>query len=121
MSKHSSLAERGRHLGAPVPHGFVDANRITWPMRRQWTINGRFLAQPLTGVQRYALETVRALEGLIAGQAELARGLEGELVLRPDAVHSPGLRAIGTRTVGRYRGHAAGHTALPGAVAGGLL
>jgi len=90
-------------------------------MRRQWTINGRFLAQPLTGVQRYALETVRALDGLIAGQAELARGLEVELVLPPDAVHSPALRAIGMRTVGRGGGHAWEQTALPRAVAGGLL
>ena len=90
-------------------------------MRRQWTINGRFLAQPLTGVQRYALETVRALDGLIAGQADFARGLEVELVLPPDAVHSPALRAIGMRTVGRGGGHAWEQTALPRAVAGGLL
>src|SRR5262249_10620540 len=29
-------------------------------MSRKWYINGRFLTQPVTGVQRYALEVVRA-------------------------------------------------------------
>ena len=34
-------------------------------MTRLWTINGRFLTQPLTGVQRYARETIAALDRLI--------------------------------------------------------
>ena len=33
--------------------------------RRSWTINGRFLTQPVTGVQRYAREIVTALDQLI--------------------------------------------------------
>jgi hypothetical protein len=31
-------------------------------MTRHWSINGRFLSQPLTGVQRYAREIVRELD-----------------------------------------------------------
>ncbi|RUY68367.1 glycosyltransferase family 1 protein, partial [Mesorhizobium sp. M7A.F.Ca.CA.001.05.1.1] len=45
-------------------------------MARRWTINGRFLSQPTTGVQRYAREVVRALDTLLAEQNPLTRGLE---------------------------------------------
>ncbi|QKC86604.1 glycosyltransferase family 1 protein [Mesorhizobium sp. NZP2077] len=48
-------------------------------MARRWTINGRFLSQPTTGVQRYAREVVRSLDALIAEQGPLVRGLEVKL------------------------------------------
>ena len=36
-------------------------------------INGRFLAQPQTGTQRYAIELLKALDDLIdSGQVDLA-------------------------------------------------
>ena len=53
-------------------------------MTRQWTINGRFLTQPLTGVQRYARETIAALDHLIDTGHPLARGLSIELVCPPN-------------------------------------
>ena len=45
-------------------------------------LNGRFLAQPHTGVQRYARETVLALDALMAQQGA---GLELVLAVPADA------------------------------------
>lgn len=67
-------------------------------MERSWTINGRFLAQPLTGVQRYAFEIVRALDELIVNQPLLASRLKIELLVPRDA-KVPSLRAISTRAI----------------------
>ncbi|HZT49628.1 MAG TPA: glycosyltransferase family 1 protein, partial [Hyphomicrobiaceae bacterium] len=44
-------------------------------MARRWSINGRFVTQPLTGVQRYAREIVTALDHWLAEAHPLARGL----------------------------------------------
>ena len=49
-----------------------DVRLATW--RFDYAINGRFLNQPLTGVQRYASEVVRALDDLLSernGQADI--------------------------------------------------
>ena len=50
-------------------------------MGRRWTINGRFLSQPTTGVQRYAREIVNSLDALIAERAPLARGIEVQHIM----------------------------------------
>jgi glycosyltransferase involved in cell wall biosynthesis len=73
-------------------------------MTRRWAINGRFLSQPTTGVQRYARETVRALDSWIAEQTPLAQGLEVELLVPPGA-ESLELKAIEIRQVGGLHGH----------------
>ena len=44
-------------------------------MARFWSINGRFLTQPLSGVQRYAQEIVRGLDALIVAGHPLAKDL----------------------------------------------
>ena len=90
-------------------------------MTRHWTINGRFLSQPLTGVQRYAYEVVRELDRLVATRTPLAQGLEIEIVAPPDAVDSMALSAIGSRVVGRAGGHLWEQTVLPSALRGGLI
>jgi glycosyltransferase involved in cell wall biosynthesis len=54
-----------------------DAQRIVF--------NGRFLAQVQTGVQRYAAETLVALDALLSESPELGRGLRFELVVPEDA------------------------------------
>lgn len=86
---------------------------------RHWTINGRFLSQPGTGVQRYAREVVRALDEAVARGDPLAPRLE--ILAPPDVDDTPPLSAIPIRRVGRYGGHAWEQTTLPRHAAGGLL
>ena len=86
---------------------------------RQWTINGRFLSQPVTGTQRYAHEVVRALDALLATDPTLT-GLDVELLLPPNADPIP-LRAIRVRRAGRLTGHAWEQAVLGPAARGGLI
>jgi glycosyltransferase involved in cell wall biosynthesis len=69
-------------------------------------INGRFLEQRLTGVQRYASEMVRALDGLLAERARDGEVWPVELHAPPGARDLPGLRHIRLRKVGHRSGHA---------------
>ncbi len=90
-------------------------------MRSRWAINGRFLSQPTTGVQRVACEVVRALDALIGSDPALERSLSLELVLPPDAAMPWRLDAIPHRRAGRVRGHAWEQGVLPAHAPGGLL
>ena len=91
-------------------------------MRRTWFINGRFLAQPATGVQRYGLEVVRALDRHLAQSHPLNRRLEVELVAPRGTAPPPGLRSIAFRVAGHARGHVWEQAVLPRlARAGGLI
>ncbi|MDR3465944.1 MAG: glycosyltransferase family 1 protein [Xanthobacteraceae bacterium] len=86
-------------------------------------INGRFLSQPLTGVQRYAAEIVTAIDQLLAaGRApeQLLRA-EWELVAPPDAELSLSLDRIATRRTGRRHGHLWDQLDLMRAASGGML
>lgn len=87
-------------------------------MKRYWSINGRFLTQSITGVQRYAGEIVRALDTLLKARPD---GLEIELLVPPGARTRLPLQNISVRTVGRLNGHLWEQTSLPAAVRGGLL
>lgn len=89
-------------------------------MARYWTINGRFLAQPLTGVQRYAREIVRAMDQLLSEGMPLARDLDIEIVAPPDADLTP-FSAICSRRIGRLCGHAWEQLVLPCGTRDGLL
>lgn len=64
-------------------------------------INGRFLTQRVTGIQRYARETLAALDSLLAGQGQAGRWV----VLAPQGAERPALRHIDFRSVGRFHGH----------------
>lgn len=91
-------------------------------MARQWSINGRFLAQPVTGVQRYAHEIVSALDRLVAEGHPGTDGLELELLVPPDAECELPLTAIPTRSAGKTRGQVWEQSALPAAARGrGLI
>ena len=89
-------------------------------MVRSWSINGRFLCQTATGVQRYANEVLRALDHHLANGHPLARGLEVELIM-PGAGSAPRrLQLIRTRTSTRgLRGHAWEQLVLPTLVGNG--
>jgi glycosyltransferase involved in cell wall biosynthesis len=90
-------------------------------MRRQWSINGRFLAQSITGVQRYAHEIVHALDHLLCEDHPLARGLEVQLLVPPGGTDHLGLRAIRLKSVGRVKGHLWEQIVLPHHARGGLV
>lgn len=90
-------------------------------MVRRWSINGRFLTQPVTGVQRYARELLRSLDGLAARGDYLSKDLELELLVPPGTDDIPELKAIRVRRVGPGGGHAWEQLVLPWSVKGGLL
>lgn len=77
-------------------------------------INGRFLTQPITGVQRYQHEILAALD-VIAGER---RDLSIELVTPQLSGPPPALRHIAVRQVGRLQGHGWEQLELPRAVKG---
>lgn len=83
-------------------------------------INGRFLMQPVTGVQRVARELTRALDRLVA---EEGLPVALRLVCEPGAeVEDLGLSAtIVERAASKWGGHAWEQLVLPGRVRGGHL
>ncbi|QPC93114.1 glycosyltransferase family 1 protein [Mesorhizobium sp. INR15] len=89
-------------------------------MARHWTINGRFLSQPTTGVQRYAGEIVRSLDALIAEQAPLTRGLELRLHCPPGS-SDIALNSIERCEIGTTGGHLWEQTRLAASLHGGGL
>lgn len=90
-------------------------------MTRVWTINGRFLDQGLTGVQRYAREIVCGLDRLLIEGHPLCSDLEIELVMPPGASCDLDLTRIRPRTVGRLSGHLWEQLELPFAAGDRLL
>lgn len=80
-------------------------------------LNGRFLAQRTTGVQRYGREVLMALDELFATDSSLPPWT----VLVPCGAEHPALSAIPVRQVGRLRGHAWEQLELPLAARDGLL
>lgn len=76
-------------------------------------INGRFLAQPVTGAQRYAREVVLALDGLLAA-GEIDRDRYDLVVVSPAGAGGlPGLKHIDIRVAGPLRGQAWEQFVLP--------
>jgi glycosyltransferase involved in cell wall biosynthesis len=88
-------------------------------VKRYWSINGRFLTQPVTGVQRYAREIVCALDALLADGED--DGLEVELLVPPETDVTLPLTRIGIRKIGRLHGHLWEQVSLPATLAGALL
>ena len=68
-------------------------------------INGRFLTQRLSGVQRYAREIVTALDGLIANDPDGLGTRKWHLAVPPGATVDLPLQAIRTMPIGRRTGH----------------
>lgn len=79
-------------------------------------LNGRFLAQPVTGVQRVGRELVRAADALAAAGA----WPRARLLAPPDAALPP-CAGFAAATVGRRRGQAWEQLDLPRAVDGAWL
>jgi glycosyltransferase involved in cell wall biosynthesis len=81
--------------------------------RRSWAINGRFLTQRMTGVQRYAYEIVAALDALLGQNDEAAAALAMRLVVPPGVEKTPSLANIAIYRTRRGSGHAWDQLILP--------
>lgn len=68
-------------------------------------INGRFLTQKLSGVQRYSREMVSALDRLISDPANGLNGHDWRLIVPPQADPAFRLQAIKVTQVGKRSGH----------------
>lgn len=82
-------------------------------------INGRFFGQRVTGVQRYARESIRCLDELLA--ADAAAGGARYTVLVPRGTPVPAFRRLAVREVGRLQGHLWEQLELPWHARRGLL
>lgn len=99
---------------------------MTAPAPALWSINGRFLSQPQTGVQRYAGEMTRAIDACLVADPTLTRRMRWEILLpAADAeappVPIPALEAITVRRSRRGRGYLWEQTILPAMAHGGLV
>lgn len=82
-------------------------------------INGRFLSQPVTGVQRVARELTRAMDRLVAKRKPAVRL---RLVCETNAeIADLGLQVTCIERAGGARGHVWEQAVLPGRVRGGHL
>lgn len=93
--------------------------RLNEPMSN-WTINGRFVGQPVGGVQRYAEEIVRSLDRRI-GRSNAFRRLNIDIAVPTETQVSLDLANIPVRRFGRTKGPLWEQTELPFRVSGGLL
>ena len=89
--------------------------------RATWSINGRFLTQPQTGVQRYAGEMTREMDAWLGQDEDLARKLAFEICLPADCATDPAFANIAVRKSARGRGHGWEQLVLPTMAKGGLL
>jgi glycosyltransferase involved in cell wall biosynthesis len=106
-----STQAHGIHLreGETQPHEQRVATPLTLPAARRAprniAINGRFLTQKTVGVQRFASETVKAMDRLLDGQAYTT--LRGRIeIVAPRAARDFPLVHIPLRRSGWLRGYA---------------
>ena len=83
--------------------------------------NGRFLSQTITGVQRAALETVRALDRLATARDPAWGEVDAEVLAPSNARPLEGLGHIPVRRVGVTSGHLWEQVELPWHARGGVL
>ncbi|MCU0892881.1 MAG: glycosyltransferase [Rhodospirillales bacterium] len=83
-------------------------------------VNGRFLAQPLTGVQRFALQIFKAIDGMTSLGSQLNKEFSFEVLTPRDAI-PPKFKNITARPVGVLRSHLWDQLELPMYARSGLL
>ncbi|WJR81422.1 glycosyltransferase family 1 protein [Bradyrhizobium sp. NP1] len=86
---------------------------------QSWAINGRFLTQRMTGVQRYAYEIVSALDVILTQAGGDAPAMR--LVVPPGVEATPALCSIGLCRTGMGSGHAWDQFVLPFHAGAGVL
>lgn len=105
-------------------HGRSNSDAAMDPTQQlKFFINGRFLAQKLTGVQRYAAEMVKAIDALLTTNHVPAwlRQADWQLLAPPNASETLPLNRIKIRKIGRLSGHAWDQIELARTAAGGRL
>ena len=85
------------------------------------SINGRFLSQPITGMQRYSHELMHAMDQTLANGSLKNAGVRFELLAPSGARNTLNLRHIPIRFVGHLTGHAWEQFELPIYCRGKLL
>jgi glycosyltransferase involved in cell wall biosynthesis len=83
-------------------------------MSASFAINGRFLMQDATGVQRYALNVARALDAVLGADAQIP-------IIAPAGAADPGLHHVPLLQSGWLSGHAWEQVVLPALWRGRLL
>src|ERR1700716_3307778 len=86
-----------------------------------WAINGRYMTQRMTGVQRYANEIVASLDEISLQDGDVARRLRFRLVVPPAAIVRPALSQIEVRQTKFGSGHAWDQLVLPWYGTSGVL
>lgn len=86
-----------------------------------WSINGRFLTQPMTGVQRYASEMTRAIDAHLAADEGLSRRIRCEVLLPANCTVPPRYDALPVRQSRHGRGYTWEQFILPFMARGGLI
>lgn len=86
---------------------------------REVFINGRFFSQPVTGVQRYARETLRCLDGLLG--EEPPAGVRWTLLVPGQLKTLPDFRHVKVVPTGRLSGHLWEQVELPWRARHGIL
>jgi glycosyltransferase involved in cell wall biosynthesis len=86
-------------------------------------LNGRFLSQPVTGVQRFSMEMASAIDRLVSRDEWPETAILTPPLAGPGGHHCGAVpyRRLGLRNVGRTRGHWWEQTELPAAARGGVL
>jgi glycosyltransferase involved in cell wall biosynthesis len=72
---------------------------------RRVVVNGRFFAQQRTGVQRYGVETLRALDRLLSRWPQYLQGTRWQLAIPRDAADLPLLENFEIHQLQFLRGH----------------
>jgi glycosyltransferase involved in cell wall biosynthesis len=76
-------------------------------------VNGRFLGQRITGVQRFARELLKAMDALLLQDPVLGDRMSLTVVTPPGTAPSLALTAVSTREIGRFRGQLWEQVELP--------
>lgn len=84
-------------------------------------INGRFFTQPVTGVQRYAIELLDALDRFFAAHALDQQEIDLVCLVPPDCTQKLDYQKIKVRKVGRLTGNLWEQIELPRSTGGALL
>jgi glycosyltransferase involved in cell wall biosynthesis len=90
-----------------------------WPARIY--VNGRFLQQPITGIQRYGRELLRVWDELIDSGEIDSEQVTIEVLVPRAKVDAPRLRHIKVKQVGRFKGQLWTQLELPAQSRDGLL
>ena len=96
-------------------------NDATGEVMRPIVINGRYLSQVVTGVQRYSIEVVRAMDWMLASGELQAMPEPVEILTPPGTPEIHQFRAMRVRAVGWGSGQVWEQTALPCFCRGKLL